>query len=185
MSISRSGGRGHVVGEPLEVVGGLAHRRNHHDDVVAVAPGAHDVVGDGADPVGIGDRRAAELLDEQSHDAQLYEAASPASTRDCGSVDCAAVPKATKRERQRQNRDMRREAMLAAEKRRKRFRTARTIGLLLIPIVMIFAIVQLTSGDDSGDTSNPPGAGIKCSNREPATPGRPRPSPTVPPTTID
>ena len=62
------------------------------------------------------------------------------------------MPKATKRERQRQNRDMRREAMLAAEKRRKRFRTARTIGLLLIPIVIIFVIIQVTSGDDGSDS---------------------------------
>ena len=63
--------RGHVVGEALEVVGGLAHRRNHHDDVVAVAPGAHDVVGDGPDAVGIGHRRTTEFLDEQGHDAQF------------------------------------------------------------------------------------------------------------------
>ena len=72
MSISRSGGfAGHVVGEALEVVGGLAHRRDHHDDVVAVAPGAHDVVGDGPDAIGIGHRRSTEFLDEQGHDAQL------------------------------------------------------------------------------------------------------------------
>ncbi len=63
--------RGHIVGEPLEVVGGLAHGRNHHDDVVAVAPGAHDVVGDGPDAIGIGHRRSTEFLDEQSHDAQF------------------------------------------------------------------------------------------------------------------
>ncbi len=44
----------HVVGEAFEVVGGLAHCRNDHDDVVTVAPGAHDVVGDGTNAVGIG-----------------------------------------------------------------------------------------------------------------------------------
>ena len=73
MSISRAvGSLEHVVGEAHEVVGGLAHRRDDHDDVVAVAAGAHDVLGDGADAVGIGDRRAAELLDEQAHDRQWY-----------------------------------------------------------------------------------------------------------------
>jgi peptidyl-prolyl cis-trans isomerase B (cyclophilin B) len=97
------------------------------------------------------------------------------------------VPKATKRERQRQNRDMRREAMLAAEKRRKRFRTARTIGLLLIPIVIIFVIIQLASGDDSSDSSNSSSSasGVTCSNRKPATPVKTQTFTEVPATTID
>ena len=84
MSISRPCGLArHVVGEAHEVVGGLAHRRDHDDDVVAVAPGAHDVVGDGPDAVGVGDRGAAELLDEQAHDRRWYRgAASPDVRRD-------------------------------------------------------------------------------------------------------
>jgi peptidyl-prolyl cis-trans isomerase B (cyclophilin B) len=94
------------------------------------------------------------------------------------------VPKATKRERQRQNRDMRREAMLAAEKRRKRFRTARTIGLLLIPIVIIFAIIQLTSSDDS-DSSSSSASSVTCSSRKPASPVKTQTFTEVPPTTID
>jgi peptidyl-prolyl cis-trans isomerase B (cyclophilin B) len=93
------------------------------------------------------------------------------------------VPKATKRERQRQNREMRREAMMQAERRRKRFRTARTIGLLLIPIVIIFVIIQLVSGGDSGSSSA--AASIKCSNRKPATPVKTQTFTAVPPTTID
>ena len=71
----------HLVGEPLEVVGGLAHRRDDDHDVVAVAPGAHDVLGDGADAVGVGDRRAAELLHEQAHDRPWYREAPPAILR--------------------------------------------------------------------------------------------------------
>jgi peptidyl-prolyl cis-trans isomerase B (cyclophilin B) len=59
------------------------------------------------------------------------------------------VPKATKRERQRQNRDARRQAMLEAEKRKRRNRTARNIGLLLVPLVILFVILQLTNSDDS------------------------------------
>jgi len=94
------------------------------------------------------------------------------------------VPKATKRERQRQNRDMRREAMLAAEKRRKRFRTARTIGLLLIPIVIIFAIIQLTSSDSS-DSSSSSASSVTCSSRKPATAVKTQTFTEVPPTTID
>ena len=68
MSISRAAGLlDDIVGEALEVVGRLAHGRDDDDDVVAAAAGAHDVLGDGTDPVGVGDRRAAELLDEQAH----------------------------------------------------------------------------------------------------------------------
>ena len=62
---------GHVVGQALEVVGGLAHRRHDDDDVVAVTACPHDVVGDGTDTVGIGHRSSTELLYEQGHDGQL------------------------------------------------------------------------------------------------------------------
>jgi cyclophilin family peptidyl-prolyl cis-trans isomerase len=64
------------------------------------------------------------------------------------------VPKATKRERQRQNKEARRAAMLEEEKRRKRLRTFRNVGLLLIPLVIIFVILQLTNSDDSSSKSS-------------------------------
>ena len=57
-----------VVGEAQELVGLLAHGADDHDDVVAAALGAGDVVGDLADALGVGDRRAAELLDDQGHE---------------------------------------------------------------------------------------------------------------------
>ena len=57
----------HVVGQALEVVGGLAHGRDDDHDVVAAASGAHDVLGDGTDSIGVGDRGTAELLDQQAH----------------------------------------------------------------------------------------------------------------------
>ncbi len=47
--------------------------------------------------------------------------------------------------------------MQEAEKRRKRNRTIRNLVLLLIPLAIIFVILQLTNSDDSGDkksTSN-------------------------------
>ena len=62
---------GDVVGEPQEIVGGLAHRRHDDHDVVAAAAGARDVIGYGSDPVGIGNRGAAEFLDEK-HGQQGY-----------------------------------------------------------------------------------------------------------------
>jgi cyclophilin family peptidyl-prolyl cis-trans isomerase len=61
------------------------------------------------------------------------------------------VPKATKRERQHQNRDARREAMAEAEKRRRRNRTIRNLALLLVPLAIIFVILQVTNSDDSSD----------------------------------
>jgi cyclophilin family peptidyl-prolyl cis-trans isomerase len=66
------------------------------------------------------------------------------------------VPKATKRERQRQNREVRREAMLAEEKRRRRFKAARNVGLLFLALAAVLVLVQLTKGDDdsSSDASS-------------------------------
>jgi hypothetical protein len=45
----------------------LAHRARHHDDVVAVPLGERDVLRHGPHAVGVGDRRAAVLLDDQCH----------------------------------------------------------------------------------------------------------------------
>jgi Asp-tRNA(Asn)/Glu-tRNA(Gln) amidotransferase A subunit family amidase len=65
------------------------------------------------------------------------------------------VSKAAKRERQRQNREARREYEEALEKRRRFWRSARTFGLLLIPIVAIFAFLALRSnGDDDKSSSS-------------------------------
>ena len=74
--------------------------------------------------------------------------------------------------------------MLAAEKRRKRFRAARTIGLLLIPIVIIFVVLNVLNSNDSGTSSNT-AAPIKCSSRTPATPIKAQTYPEAPPLTID
>ncbi len=63
------------------------------------------------------------------------------------------MPKATKRERQRLNRETRREAMLAEEKKRKRMRTIRNLALLLVPLVILFVVLQLTKSDDTSSTS--------------------------------
>ena len=155
MSISRARGLARdLVGETLEVVGGLAHGRDHDHDVVAGAPGAHDVLRDGTDAVGIGHRGATELLHEQTHDGQWYRRRRPILPRVSPSVDSPAVPKATKRERQRQNREARRQAMEEAAKRKRRTRTARNIALLLVPLVILFVILQLTNSDDSKSSSD-------------------------------
>jgi peptidyl-prolyl cis-trans isomerase B (cyclophilin B) len=102
--------------------------------------------------------------------------------RDSPSVDSPAVPKATKRERQRQNREIRREAMLAAERRRKRLRTARALAIPLLVLVAIFAIIQVTRGGDDGESSAP---AITCTDRKPATPVKEQTFPEAPPLDID
>ena len=58
---------GHLVGEVQEVVGGVAHGGDDHDHLVAGVAGLGHSPGDPADAVGIGDRRAAELLDNEAH----------------------------------------------------------------------------------------------------------------------
>jgi cyclophilin family peptidyl-prolyl cis-trans isomerase len=87
------------------------------------------------------------------------------------------VPKATKRERQRQNREARRRAMLAMQRRRKRLRTARNLGLVLLPIVVIFAVIQLTSGGSSSSA-------VQCDTTVPAK-ASPQTFSSPPPMTID
>jgi cyclophilin family peptidyl-prolyl cis-trans isomerase len=103
--------------------------------------------------------------------------------RDMASVDSPAVPKATKRERQRQNRDVRRQAMLQAEKRRKRLRTARNLAIPLALLVVVFVIIQVTSG--SNDNGSSSAAAVKCVDRKPTGPPKQQTFPQAPPLTID
>jgi cyclophilin family peptidyl-prolyl cis-trans isomerase len=95
------------------------------------------------------------------------------------------VPKATKRERQRQNRELRREAMLAAERRRKRWRTARALAIPLIIVVVIGVIVAITSGGGDDDSSSASAGAVTCSGRKPSTPAKEQSFPEAPPLTID
>lgn len=64
------------------------------------------------------------------------------------------MPKATKRERQRQNKEARRAAMLEDEKRRKRKRTFRNLGLMLVPVVVILVIVSVTNNSSSNSKAS-------------------------------
>jgi cyclophilin family peptidyl-prolyl cis-trans isomerase len=94
------------------------------------------------------------------------------------------VPKATKRERQRQNKEARRAAMQEAEKRKKRNRTIRNVVLLLIPLVIIFVVLQLTKSDDS-DKDTKSASNIACGGAAPS--GKPTTTtlPAAPAMTID
>ncbi|MET0421511.1 MAG: hypothetical protein ABW073_07380, partial [Acidimicrobiia bacterium] len=63
------------------------------------------------------------------------------------------MPKATKRERQRQNRDARREAIQAEQKRRRQFKTGRNIVIALVILGALFALLQLTKSDDDSSSA--------------------------------
>jgi hypothetical protein len=65
--------RRHLVCQRDELVGLLAHRADDDDHVVALAVCACDVLGDGPDPLGIGNRRAAVLLHEKAHAVGRYQ----------------------------------------------------------------------------------------------------------------
>ena len=76
------------------------------------------------------------------------------------------MPSSEKRERQRQNRDARRVAEFEAEKKHKRNRSIRNFGLLLIPFVIIFVILQITN--NSGSSSSSSSANVACGAKAPA-----------------
>jgi len=62
------------------------------------------------------------------------------------------VSKASKRERQRLNREARRQAELAWMQRRRRLKAARNVGLLLLPLVILFVVLQVVRDDDSSNS---------------------------------
>ena len=65
------------------------------------------------------------------------------------------MSKAAKRERQRQNREARREYEEALAKRRRFWRSARNFGLILIPIIALFAFLALrNNGNDKSSASS-------------------------------
>jgi cyclophilin family peptidyl-prolyl cis-trans isomerase len=74
------------------------------------------------------------------------------------------VAKQAKRERQRLNRETRRQAELAASRRRKQWRTGRTIAIFAVPLVIVFVVLQLRSSGSSEPSrkfSKPPAQTLK------------------------
>ena len=65
VELARVGLVGDGRGEAEQLVGRVAHRGDDDDEVVAGGALARDPPGDALDPVGVGDRRATELLDDE------------------------------------------------------------------------------------------------------------------------
>jgi peptidyl-prolyl cis-trans isomerase B (cyclophilin B) len=63
------------------------------------------------------------------------------------------VPKATKRERQRINREIRREAMRKAEQRHRRMRTARNVGIAVVIVAIVFGVLKLIQGNNESSSA--------------------------------
>ena len=59
--------RGDLLRQPEEIVGGVAHRGDDHDQIVTLAPGAHHPIRDLLDAAHVRDARAAVLLDNDRH----------------------------------------------------------------------------------------------------------------------
>ncbi len=64
-------------------------------------------------------------------------------------LDSPAVAKQAKRERQKLNREARRQAELAAVRRRKQWRTGRNVAIFAVPLVILLVVLQLRSGGGS------------------------------------
>lgn len=79
------------------------------------------------------------------------------------------MPKATKRERQRINRELRREAIRKAEIRQKRFRTARNLAIPIVIVAIVFGIIRLTQGDDDSSSVSSGSTNKSCSTALPTT----------------
>ncbi len=67
VELPRRRGRAHLLRQVHQVVGGVAHGGDHHDDVVPLLLGRDDALGDAADPIGVGHRGSAVLLHDERH----------------------------------------------------------------------------------------------------------------------
>ena len=67
VELARRRQRRHLLGEVAQLVGGVAHRGDDHDDVVARPAGVDDPLGDPLDAGRVRDRRSAVLLHDNAH----------------------------------------------------------------------------------------------------------------------
>ena len=175
------------IGQVDEVVGRLAHGADHGHHVAALAAGAGDVVGHGTDPVGVADRGAPELLDDQWHPDKATDCAPAARPR--GARPSAGLPRrpptggrsgaaardwvgsravpSEKRARQRAAREARLAAEAQQQKRRKQIRN----GIIVVVIAADHRRHRLPGLGQRATTRSPPS---RAGARRPRRPPRPR-----------
>jgi peptidyl-prolyl cis-trans isomerase B (cyclophilin B) len=89
------------------------------------------------------------------------------------------VPKSTKRERQRVNREIRREAMRKAEQRRRTMRTVRNAAIALVVVAVVFGAIKIIQGDNGSSAG-----AVTCEN-VPKSEGTKLTFSAPPPMTVD
>jgi cyclophilin family peptidyl-prolyl cis-trans isomerase len=110
---------------------------------VAATTRAHDVIGDGADPVGVGNGGAAELLNDESHWRD--------SRYQCR-LRWLTVP-TQKRDRKRQGHQAR-QAALAAARKRQQTRSRAIAGGFLALVLIAGVAVLVRPGDDKQEVAS-------------------------------
>ena len=138
VELSRWVDRRDVAREAQQVVGGLAHRRDHDHDVVAGALRARHVVGDRADPIGVADGRPPVLLDDERHDLQPTECALRDDRGHTGPRDGPRIGSAPCRRRSDSDR---RKAAATGSRRAARSRSAASSSAAALIIVVVAAVV--------------------------------------------
>ena len=142
--LAAAGVAGDVVGEADEVVGGLAHGRDHGHDVVARPARPDEVIGDGPDAIRVGDRRPAELLNQETHGRQGYRR--PRANHGRVSPPCTFSGRAesqTNASARRKTPGLAREAREAELKKRRRNRTIRNAAIAACVFVVAIVIINL------------------------------------------
>ena len=86
--------RADLVGQVEQLVGGVAHRGDHDDHVVAGLAGGDDALGHPLDPLGVGDGGTAVLLHHQCHVCPLPPSVDP-SRADAAGLRPAAFVRCT------------------------------------------------------------------------------------------
>ena len=200
------------VGQPDEVVGRLAHGAHHGHHLDALAPRAGDVVGHGADAVGVADRGTPEFLDDHRHPPDINGRRGPPRDSGPGPRPDRTGPPGEDRVSGRAQRQAsppargERERLAAEAKAKKRRKQIRNTVIVAVIAGVVILIVFLTSSNSpkkstssSSTTTTVAGhsndATLQAAANKvavaagcPATHQRPREHPAVsaaPPMTID
>ena len=75
---------GHLPGQVEQFVGGVAHRRDDDDHIIALSLGLDDALGDATDALGVAHRGSAVLLHDERHCLTFPGLGNASKNRACG-----------------------------------------------------------------------------------------------------